>query len=158
MKKRLILIVFLALLLGVGALVYWGQHQERSSELYYSGTIEATQANLAFQVNGRVQDVLVDEGHAVEKDQPLARLEPDELSARCDQARAEMVRAQANLKQLEAVLELNRKILPAEVERAEAAVSSLQSQLAELEAGYRSQEVARARLAFEEARFTMEEA
>ena len=55
MKKRLILIGFLALLLGVGGLVYWGQRKEGLTELYYSGTIEATQANLAFQVSGRVQ-------------------------------------------------------------------------------------------------------
>ena len=45
MKKRLILIGFLALLLGVGALVYRGQREERLTGLYYSGTIEATLAN-----------------------------------------------------------------------------------------------------------------
>ena len=67
MKKRLILIVFLVLLLGVGVLVYWGQKKERAAELYYSGTIEATQADLSFQVGGRVQDVPVDEGYSFVK-------------------------------------------------------------------------------------------
>lgn len=158
MKKRLILVVFLALLLGVGGLVYWGQRQERLAELYYSGTIEATQANLALQVSGRVREVFFDEGQAVEKNQLLAVLEQEEFNARRDQARSDLMRSQENLKQLETLLEINRKVLPAEVERAGASVKALQSQFAELEAGYRTQEVERARLAFEEARFTMEEA
>jgi len=158
MKKRLILIGFLALLLGVGALVYWGQHEERLTGLYYSGTIEATQANLAFQVSGRVREVMLDEGQVVEKGQLLAVLEREEFSARRDQARSDLIRSREGLKQLETVLEMNRKILPAEVERVAASVRALQSQLAELEAGYRIQEVEQARYAYEQARFALEEA
>ncbi|MGD9238544.1 MAG: biotin/lipoyl-binding protein, partial [Desulfobacterales bacterium] len=93
MKKRLILIVFLTLLLGVGGLVYWGQRKEHSRELYYSGTIEATQANLAFQVSGRVKDVFFDEGQGVEKNQLLAVLEPEEFIAQRDQVQADLMRA-----------------------------------------------------------------
>ncbi|MGD8492032.1 MAG: efflux RND transporter periplasmic adaptor subunit [Desulfobacterales bacterium] len=158
MKKRLILIAFLVLLLGVGGLVFWGQRQERLSELYYSGTIEATQADLAFQVSGRVQAVFFDEGQAVAKNQVLAVLDQQEFEARRAQARSDWMRFQENLKQLETLLELNRKILPAEVERVEASVKALQSQLAELEAGYRVQEVEQARYAYEQAQFALEEA
>jgi len=157
-KKRLILIGFLVLLLGVGASVYWGQRQERQTELYYSGTIEATQANLAFQVSGRVQEVFFDEGQVVEKRQLLVVLEQDEFKARRDRAQSELIRSGEGLKQLETLLELNRKVLPAEVERAEASVRGLQSQLAELEAGYRVQEVKQARYAYEQAQFALEEA
>jgi HlyD family secretion protein len=158
LKKRLILIAFLVLLLGVGGLVFWGQRQERLSELYYSGTIEATQADLAFQVSGRVQAVFFDEGQAVAKNQVLAVLDQQEFEARRAQARSDWMRFQENLKQLETLLELNRKILPAEVERVEASVKALQSQLAELEAGYRVQEVEQARYAYEQAQFALEEA
>ena len=158
MKKRLILIGFLVLLLGVGASVYWGQRKERQTELYYSGTIEATQANLAFQVSGRVQEVFFDEGQVVEKRQLLVVLEPEEFKARQDRAQSELIRSREGLKQLETLLELNRKVLPAEVERAEASVRGLQSQLAELEAGYRVQEVKQARYAYEQAQFALEEA
>jgi HlyD family secretion protein len=62
------------------------------------------------------------------------------------------------VRQLETVLEVNRNVLPAEVDRAAAAVSALQAQLAEAESGYRSQEVERARLAAEAARVTLENA
>ncbi|MBW2483285.1 MAG: efflux RND transporter periplasmic adaptor subunit, partial [Deltaproteobacteria bacterium] len=146
------------LLLGVGGLVYWGQRKERSAELYYSGTIEATQANLAFQVSGRVSEVFFDEGQAVEKDQRIAVLDQEEFKARWDQAQSDLVRSQENLKQLETLLKLNRKVLPAEVERVEASVEALSSQLAELEAGYRVQEVEQARYVYEQTQFALEEA
>lgn len=158
LKKRLILIGFLALLLGVGGLVYWGQRTENLTDLYYSGTIEATQANLAFQVSGRVSEVFFDEGQVVENKQLLAVLEQEEFNARRDQAQADLMRSREGLKQLETILELNRKILPVEVERVEASVQALQSQLAELEAGYRIQEVEQSRYAYEQARFALEEA
>jgi len=158
LKKRLILIGFLALLIGVGGLVYWGQHKESLTERYYSGTIEATQANLAFQVSGRVREVFFDEGQVVENKQLLAVLEQEEFNARRDQAQADLMRSREGLKQLETILELNRKILPVEVERVEASVQALRSQLAELEAGYRIQEVEQSRYAYEHARFALKEA
>jgi len=158
LKKRLILIFFVALLLGVGLLVIWGQRQKRTAELYYSGTLEATTANLAFQISGRVKEVLVDEGAAVENGQLLAVLNPEEFLAQRDQAQANLTKLEENLKQLQALLELNRQALPAEVERSEAAARAFQAQVAEFESGYRRQEVERARLAVEEARVTMEEA
>lgn len=158
MRKRLILIIFLVLLAGVGTLVYWGQRKQGLAELYYSGTIENTQSDLAFQVSGRVQKVLVDEGQAVKKGQVLAMLAQEEFIARRNRSRADLRRAQENLRQLETMLDLERSGLPAEVERAAAAVKALKSQLEELEAGYRPQEVARAQLAFKAARATMQEA
>jgi HlyD family secretion protein len=157
-KKRLILIVFVVLLIGVGTLVYWGQRKERAAELYYSGTIEATQANLSFQVGGRVTDVPVDEGQAVEAGQLLAVLERDSFLAGRDQALANLTRAEETLNQMQILLALSRQALPAEVERAEAAVKTLEAQLRESETGYRSQDVQQARLALEEARITMEQA
>ncbi len=63
MKKRIIIIIIiiffilLALLIGTSLFVYRGQQQARSGELFYSGSIEATQARLSFQVGGRVLNV-----------------------------------------------------------------------------------------------------
>jgi HlyD family secretion protein len=153
-----ILIGFLALLLGVGALVFWGQYRRRGAELYYSGTIEATPSNLAFQVSGRVKEVLTDEGLSVEKAQVLAVLDRHEFAALRDQAQANLQRAEQNLRQLETVLEISRKVLPAEVDRAAAAVGALQAQLREAKSGYRLQEVERARLAAEASRVTLDNA
>jgi len=157
-RKRLILGLFLGLLLGVGGLVYWGQYNRRSAELYYSGTIEVTQSNLAFQVSGRVQEVLTDEGRMAQTAEVLAVLDRSEFTALRDQALANLQRSEQNLRQLETVLEVNRAVLPAEVDRAAAAERALQAQLREAESGNRSQDVERARLAAEASRVTLDNA
>jgi len=67
LKKRIIIIVFIILFVTVGLLVYFGQKNNREKGLFYSGTIETTQANLSFQVPGRVVKVNVQEGQSVTK-------------------------------------------------------------------------------------------
>lgn len=158
MKKRLIIIIFLVLLFGVGIFVYFGQHNVQLKEVYYSGTIEARRAELAFQVSGRVIEILPDEGQFVKKDQTLAELDQSEYEARHEQAKANVESAIKNLQRAETVLEVYRKTLPDEVARAEAGVRVLVAQLKELEAGSRQQEIERARLAFLTAKDVMEEA
>jgi HlyD family secretion protein len=158
LKKRIVIVAFFFLLLGVGALVYLGQLKVQLRELYYSGTIEATHAELAFQVSGRVADVLADEGDLVERDQVLAGVDQSEYKARHEQAKANLESAVKKLQRAETVLEVNKKTLPDEVARAEAGVKVLMAQLNELEAGYREQDIERARLAFLTAKDIMEEA
>lgn len=157
-RKRVILAGFLALLLGTGGGVWWSQYGRRGAELFYSGTIEAISSQLAFQVSGRVSEVLADEGQAVEAGAVLAVLDRREYLALRDQAQANLRREEQNLRQLESLLEVNRNVLPAEVDRAAAGVRALQAQVAEAESGYRAQEVERARLAAEAARVTFENA
>jgi len=126
LKKRriIIVVVFFILLIGVGSFVYYGQWENRHKELYFSGTIEAIQSNLAFQAAGRVLQVAVNEGQHVEKDQVLAELDRSEFQARYDQAKATLNRSLRSQEQLSTVLEIYTKTLPAEIERAEAAVAS----------------------------------
>ena len=158
MKKRIVIIAFFFLLFGVGILVYLGQRDVQLRELYYSGTIEAKHAELAFQVSGRIVDVLIDEGESVERDQILAVLDQSEYEARHEQAKANLERAVKSLQKAEMVLEVNKRTLPDEVAGAEARVKVLQAQLKELEAGYREQDIERARLAFLTSKDIMEEA
>lgn len=158
MKKKLILVGVLLLLVVVGALVFWGQHQDRSADLYYSGTLESTRSNLSFLVSGKIRKVNLEEGQSVEAGQCIAELEPEEFLARIDQARANMNQAIENRKQLEITLEILQNTLPAEVSRAESAVRAAAAQLAEQQAGNRSQDVERARLSFQEAEITLDDA
>ncbi len=130
---------------GAASLVYLGQKGAKQDELFYSGTLEATQANLAFQTGGRVARVLVREGQAVAKDDVLAELEADESAARFEQAVANLGRARQMQKQLETIALVYEKSLPAEVARAEAGVRALRSQRDELKAGNRAQDVERSR-------------
>ncbi len=158
MKKRIIVIVFVALLLGVGLVVYLGQKRVQQKELYYSGTIEAIESELAFQVSGRVIRIPVDEGESVDKEQILAELDRSEYQARFHQAEANLEVAARNLRRAELVLEIQQKALPAEVARAEANVKALKSGLNELKTGYREQDIRQARLAVLAAEATMKEA
>jgi HlyD family secretion protein len=151
-------IIFLVLLVGVGLLVYYGQKKVRQGEHYYSGTIEATQSHLAFQAGGRVLNVLVKEGQAVGSDQLLAELDPAEFRSRLDQAKANLDKSLKSREQAETMLKVTEKTYPAEAARAEAGVRALASQLDELKAGSRSQEIARARQAMQSAASVMEDA
>ncbi len=158
MKKKFIFMGTLALLAGVGLLVFWGQYRQRSADLYYSGTLESTQSNLSFQVSGKVKQVNLDEGQSVKAGQCIAELEPEEFQARLDQARANLSQAVENRKQLEVNLEIYQNTLPADVSRADSAVKVAAALLADQEKGNRSQDVERARLSFQEAEITMKDA
>ncbi|MFH2012988.1 MAG: efflux RND transporter periplasmic adaptor subunit [Pseudomonadota bacterium] len=124
MKKRVIIIIFVIIFISVGLLVYFGQRKNQLSELYYSGTIEATQANLAFQIGGRVLNVSVKEGQYVSKGDLLAELDKSEHKSRYEQAEANLDRSLKNQQQLETLLEIYKKSLPAELARAEASVTT----------------------------------
>lgn len=158
MKKRVVVIVFVFLLLVVAFLVYRGQRKNHKKAIYYSGTIEATSAELAFQVSGRVKEVFIDEGEFIEKEGIMARLDSTEFEARARQAEANLLAALRNLQRSELALQMAKETLPAEVDRAEAGVKALQWRLNELKAGSRGQEVEQSRLTFLAARVTMEEA
>jgi HlyD family secretion protein len=147
LKIKFIIISFLLLLLVVSISVFLGRGCGSSNELFYSGTIEATQADLSFQTQGRVLEILVDEGSFVSKGQTLARLDQSELIARVEQAKAGLDSSIKELQQLKLNLELYKTNLPADVKRAEAGVEALKAQLKEFETGYRDQDVEKGRLA-----------
>jgi HlyD family secretion protein len=155
LKKRIIIILFIILLIGVSILVYFGQHKNRTKDLYYSGTMEAREANLSFQANGRVEQVLVDEGQSVENGQLLAVLDQSEFLARFEQSKANVEVAQKGLSQAVLSFEIMKSVLPDDVERAEASVKALKAQLDEMEAGSRSQDIQKARLAVSAAEATL---
>jgi HlyD family secretion protein len=158
LKNRIVVIVVLALLIGTGLFVYCGQRKARNGELFYSGTIEAIQSHLSFQAGGRILKVFVREGETVAKDQLLAELDPAELRTRLEQAKANLDRSLKGKEQAESLLAVYEKTLPADVTRAEAGIRALASQLDELKAGVRSQDLERAKQTMEGAAAVLEDA
>jgi HlyD family secretion protein len=69
--------------------------------LQASGTVEATEAALGFQVPGRIERVGPNEGDPVKSGEELAWLDRTELTARRAQATAQLAAAQAVLKEME---------------------------------------------------------
>jgi HlyD family secretion protein len=66
-----------------------------------SGTVEATEADLGFQVPGRIDSIAVREGDRVAAGSELAWLDRTELAARRRQAVAQVATARARLTELE---------------------------------------------------------
>ncbi|AHL76830.1 RND transporter MFP subunit [Stutzerimonas stutzeri] len=88
--------------------------------LSFPGVVESvTSTQLAFQVPGRVERILVDEGERVEKGQPVAKLDDTDYEL-------QLREAEARLRQLEADLARKRALL-AEGILAPAAVEPLQA-------------------------------
>lgn len=101
MKKRApILVVVLAVF---AAAVWWSRRSEQTpgDGLFASGTVEATDADLGFQLPGRLAEVFVTEGQRVEAGSEVARLDSRELGASVAAARAVLSAAEARLAELE---------------------------------------------------------
>jgi len=92
----------LALLTACLASVVQGCDQGPDGPIRASGTVEATDADLGFQLPGRIDSILVREGDSVETGQVVAYLDQAELQARRRAAVAQRNAAQALLAELEA--------------------------------------------------------
>ena len=88
MNKKLILVT--AILVAVAAGLWWWKrnHIEAENELTLHGNVDIRQVELAFNASGRVDQVLVQEGDRVTKDQLLARLDTKRLRLALAQAEA----------------------------------------------------------------------
>ncbi|WP_420607304.1 secretion protein HlyD [Novosphingopyxis sp.] len=100
-RNRRISIGVLAVI-GLAALVWFFLLRPPSDEpLKLYGNIDIREVDLAFRVDGRVAELLVDEGDAVRAGQLLGRLDPEPL-------RAELSEAEANIGAQNAQLDLLR--------------------------------------------------
>lgn len=117
---RKLLIPLLVVVVVVSVVAWLRIHRPGTAEsgLIASGTVEATDAALGFQVPGRIARVLVHEGDRVREGDTLAVLDRTELDARRAQARAALDAARAQLGQMQ------NGARPEEVAQARAADSS----------------------------------
>lgn len=90
-----------------------------------SGTVEATETDLGFQVPGRIDSIAVHEGDAVHAGEPLAWLDRRELEARKAAAEAQLSAASARLAELE------HGSRPQEIAQGQAGLDAARQQLTE---------------------------
>lgn len=98
-------VVPVVILLAAGAAAYWyftRQETPPDGGVETSGTVEATDAQLGFQVPGRLLALLPREGDRVAAGDELARLDGAEVEARRVQATAQVEVAKAQLAEIEA--------------------------------------------------------
>jgi HlyD family secretion protein len=128
MKRRLPLLLLVLLVLGVT--VWWWSARRDDDDgqvLRLTGTVEATDTRLAFETGGRIARLTVREGDTVAAGSEVATLDDAELTARREQAAAQLAAAQARLAELESGAR------PEEVTQAEAERTAAAERLADAE-------------------------
>ena len=127
MDKRIRIVV--ALLIVAAGVTWWTRRggETATNGLFASGTVEATDADLGFQIPGRIGSVDVAEGQRVTEGDRLAELDSRELAARVDAAEAALAATEARL------AELNQGTRPQDLAAAESAVRAATERVAEAE-------------------------
>src|SRR5262245_15681684 len=117
MRLRTLLAV--AVLLAIGIVVgYLLTHRRTESVIRASGTIEATDVDVSFQIAGRVIEVLAVEGQPVKAGDVLARISDKELRERVNQIQASLDAAASQVRQQQKTVELRRGIIDGQVAQA----------------------------------------
>jgi multidrug resistance efflux pump len=138
----------LILLLGGAAaaaflLVYYllGR-QDESGKLLLSGFVEQQEVHVGSRQGGRVVQVLVEEGEMVRKDQPLVRLDLEDLLARRAGLEADLAREEATQQKLE------NGARKEEIAQAHAAAEAAMARYQAIKTGPRKEEIAQAEAQF----------
>jgi len=121
-------IIVIALLLAIAAAGAWWyrQRSQAPTELALYGNIDFRQVALAFNGNGPVAEVLVEEGEQVKQGQVIARLDTSRILPQIDQAVAQVDAQKASLARLkngsrpEEIAQARANLVAAEAEAANA--------------------------------------
>ncbi|HNX80534.1 MAG TPA: efflux RND transporter periplasmic adaptor subunit [Candidatus Omnitrophota bacterium] len=92
--KFIVPIVALAVIAGFSAWYIQQKNGSHEKVIKVSGNIEATDVNLAFRVQGKIKELLTDEGMTIKAQDVVARLEIDELTKIETEAAASLKAAQ----------------------------------------------------------------
>ena len=120
----LVVVILIALRLSV-----WPSHDD-AGVILASGTVEATEADLGFQVPGRIERISVVEGDRVSRGTELAWLDRTELVARKHAAEAQVAAARALLRELESGYRVE------EISQARAALTAAEQNLTNVRRDY----------------------
>ena len=102
MKRAFVWLLALSLLPLLTAFRWPWQAAGDPERIELSGTVEAREVDLAFQVGGRIAGLAVDEGDAVKAEQPVATLDASDYELALRTAIAQMEAARAALAVLQA--------------------------------------------------------
>jgi HlyD family secretion protein len=106
-----------------------------------SGTIEATEVDVSFQIPGRIAEVRTREGQPVKQGEVLARMSSEELEARVNQIRASLDAVTSQAKQQEAALKVKEGVVENQIRQARSQAEAARFVVERLREGTRRQEV-----------------
>ncbi len=136
-RKRILIALAAAAVLAATAL--YAAWSRRATIIEGFGTVEARNIRVGSKVGGRITQVLVREGDAVEPGQVLITFDDKELKASLDEARANLEKMQ-------------RGYRPEEIAEARAAAAQAKAEYEQRRNGYRQEEIAAARAELERAK------
>ena len=115
MKKRLPILIVLAL--AAGGYWYWKTQQEAGMEgrIRISGNLELTQVDLSFKTAGRMTELKVREGDFVKKGDVIARLDSAQLDQQLLRDQASVASAQSSLQQLQTSIEYQQATIDSDI-------------------------------------------
>ena len=122
-KAAGIAVAALLLLAGCDIPWPWGSHA-KSAPIELSGTVDAREVDVSFQVGGRIERLVTDEGRVVKAGEVLAELDPRDLELAAARAQAQAASAEKAL----AVLRAGSRIQ--DIRAGEAAVQQAEADVA----------------------------
>jgi HlyD family secretion protein len=139
MKKKIILLVVLAVLVAAGVFGYryWQANGKADTghTLVLYGNVDIRKVDLGFRVGGRIASIAFEEGDAVHRGDQVAALDPVPYENEVALAMAAQDRAAAELSRLE------NGTRPQEIRQAHAQVTEAQASLVALEKDYQRSSV-----------------
>jgi HlyD family secretion protein len=150
--KRIVSLVVVAALVGGGVWAYLYTQSRGNAPRYRTSRVErgpltaavsatgnlnaVTTVQVGSQVSGQIKELFADFNTVVERDQIIARLDPEIFEAKVGQARADVAAAQATVLNQEAqVQKANADVENARAALAEARANTAKSQVAVVDAG-----------------------
>jgi len=140
MRSRSLLAVGL-LVAAVFLVAYYFRHQKDDTVLRASGTIEATDVDVSFQIAGRVTEVLAVEGQPVKAGEVLARVAADEFKERVHQIEAALDAAVSQVRQQEKTIQLRRDTVEGQIAQARSQAEASRVVAERVREGSRPQEI-----------------
>jgi len=116
------------------AAAYYFFSTDHSRDLVLIGTVDANQVIVSAQVEGRIQQLLVDEGTPVKKGDLIAILDPSELQAQEAAATATITSLQHKVSEMQHTERSTSGSTSSDVANAEAKLSSAKAQLLQAKA------------------------
>lgn len=126
-----VVLVLLAVALGAYGLTRYLAERAAADNPFIegSGTIEATQVQIAGKIPGRVKDVLVRSGDAVRAGQVLVHFDTQEVDAQIAQAEAAVAAARVRVTQAEVALRAQRTQAASAIAQADAAARAAEARV-----------------------------
>ena len=156
MRSRSLLVVIAVLATAAILAGYIYTHRKTDQSIRASGTIEATDVDVSFQIAGRVVEVLAVEGQPVKAGDVVARIFADELTHRVSQIQAALDAAVSQVRQQQGAVRMRGDVVEGQIEQARGEAQASRVAADRVREGLRPQEVrvAEADLAQAEAQLT----